>query len=209
MREEITRKTERIRRGIIGFATIGILLAVQVCPAQRTEPLLPQDAALIALARATVRSAVTGKPSSAAPPTEIATLPGQGVFVTIEREGNVIGCRGTLRPRDASLMGEVITAARSAATTDPRYPPLTPADLAHFLVTVTLVERLDPISPSSIYTLSPDNGLALEANGKIGVVLPWEGRDPRTRLQWAYRKAGVAPNSSCRLWRLVARRFRG
>ena len=38
---------------------------------------------------------------------------------------------------------EHLLAARSAATADPRYRPLTPADLRDFRVTVTIIERLD------------------------------------------------------------------
>jgi hypothetical protein len=40
-------------------------------------------------------------------------------------------------------------------------------------------------------------------------VLPWEGKDPRIRLKWAYQKAGVAIGASANLYRLTATRFRG
>ncbi|MBC8138380.1 MAG: AMMECR1 domain-containing protein [Fibrella sp.] len=177
--------------------------------AQNTASLSPQDAALLALAREAVRGAVTGSSPIALPVAALGDLPSQGVFVTIERNGNVVGCRGTLQPRFANLRTEVQTAARSAATTDPRYRPLTPPDLSRFLVTVTVIERLEPIGRAEALTLTSADGIALQAGNNTGVVLPYEGRDPATRLRWAYQKAGVPNNSSCRLWRVVARRFRG
>jgi AMMECR1 domain-containing protein len=104
---------------------------------------------------------------------------------------------------------EVVRAARSAATFDPRYRPLRPDDLRDFAVTVSVVERQTPLSMSELATLSPEEGLVLQSGARFGIVLPFEGRDPRTRLGWAWKKAGVAPGSSCRLFRLQAQRFRG
>lgn len=162
--------------------------------------------ALIALARAAVRAEVTNGALSLPPP---AATPTAAVFVTIERSGTVIGCRGSLAPLRRTLEEEVVSDARSAAGHDPRYRPLTAADLAGMLVTVTVVERLEPLDVTALDTLPPDNGLVLTASGRTGVVLPWEGKDPRTRLRWAYKKAGVAAGSPCVLRRMVAKRFRG
>ena len=187
----------------------GILLSFAVhSSAQEAERLTPQDIALIAVARAAVRNAVTGV-SATRTTDDLTHLPAQAVFVTIERKGSVVGCRGTLHPHTASLVAEVMSAARSAATTDPRYRPLTSADLSQFLVTVTIIERLEPIDRVAARSIGPADGLALEAGGKIGVVLPWEGRDPATLLHWGYRKAGISEDTPCTLWRVVARRFRG
>ena len=127
--------------------------------------------------------------------------------MTIERNGRVLGCRGTLRARFGSLQAEVASAARSAARTDPRYRPLTPADLNDFLVTVTVIESQTPLEKADIGSLQRGEGLVLQSGNRVGVVLPWEGNDPRVRLGWAYRKAGVATGSNCRLYRLRAARF--
>ncbi len=162
-----------------------------------------EEARLIALVRAQVRAAVLREPS---PAPGGASAP-RGVFVTIERGGQVIGCRGTLAPRRKTLEEELLEAARSAALHDPRYGPRRPADLADFLVTITLVERLEPLR--EIAALTPEAGLVLTSGGRVGVVLPFEGRDARTRLRWAYQKAGVSFGASATLQRLIATRFRG
>lgn len=163
----------------------------------------PAQTELINLAKAAVRAEVTGK---AMPTVRLKSDP-KPVFVTIESKGRVIGCRGELETRGSSLQQEVILAARAAAKHDPRYPPLSEKSLQDFQVTVTIVRHLDPIS--SVDGLQPADGLVLKAGTKIGVVLPWEGKDPQTRLQWAYKKAGVQPGSACQLQKMRAERFRG
>lgn len=161
------------------------------------------DNALIRLAH----DAVSAEVKHGAPPRvewKSSPLP---VFVTIEIGGKVVGCRGSLVTRTRSLEDEVVLAARAAAMHDPRYRPLTEKDSAACLVTVTIVERLEPIA--SVDGLSPSDGLVLKAGNRTGVVLPWEGKDPSVRLRWAYRKAGVPPGTPCGLQRLKGERYRG
>jgi len=134
-------------------------------------------------------------------------LPSRPVFVTIELNGQVLGCRGTLEPRATSLQDEVSVDARAACAHDPRYRPIRAADLPKILVTVTVVDRLEPIT--NVQGLGPEDGLVLKSAGKTGVVLPWEGKDPQTRLKWAYRKAGVGQDAPASLFRMVAERDRG
>jgi MEMO1 family protein len=164
--------------------------------------------ALVTLARQAVEAEVRRKPLTLPPVAQ--RSPVKPVFVTIERRGQVIGCRGTLRAICRSLEEEIVESARSAAGRDPRYRPLTPDDLKEFLVTVTIVERLETISRDAALRLTPDEGLVLTTpGGKTGVVLPWEGKDPRVRLTWAYRKAGIPENAACTLQRLIGERHRG
>lgn len=160
---------------------------------------------LIFLARETVKREVCHEPLPVARGDEAP----RGVFVTIEKRGRVVGCRGALRPTSSSLQREVLRAARSACAFDPRYPPLTPADLNDFQVTVTLIERQAPLALADLDTLAPDEGLVLKSGARFGIVLPFEGHDPQTRLGWAFKKAGVPPTSSAQLFRLKAQRFRG
>jgi AMMECR1 domain-containing protein len=169
--------------------------------------LLTQDERIaepwIALARGTIEQVVLGKPA----PPPIAEAPARGVFVTIERDGTILGCRGTLGPTKKTLGDEIISAATGAAKFDPRYGPVPKSKLDRYLVTVTVVERL--ISVSSHEGLRPEEGLVLRSGSKTGVVLPWEGKDAAVRLSWAYRKAGVSPGTEITLMRLIGKRYRG
>jgi AMMECR1 domain-containing protein len=184
---------------MLSGAFIGLL------PCRADEKTTSQEADLIALAREAVRCEVLGL----APPQPKKKSRALPVFVTIERRGQVVGCRGGLRARESSLQGEVIQAARAASRHDPRYKPLAANDLKNFLVTVTIVRAMTPISRAELESLQPEDGLVLQSGNRSGIVLPWEGKEPRQRLSWAYRKAGVAQGASCRLFRLKADRFRG
>lgn len=163
------------------------------------------EAGLVEMAREAVRCEVLGKQ----PPQPRGNDRVMPVFVTVERHGQVLGCRGSLQPREGSLQQEIIRAARAAARHDPRYKPLSVSDLKTFSVTVTLIERLTPLSLAEVDSLRPEEGLVLQSGERFGIVLPWEGKAPRVRLSWAYRKAGVAQSASGRLFRLQAQRFRG
>jgi AMMECR1 domain-containing protein len=158
---------------------------------------------LIQIARQTVLSVV----GHSAPPVLSAKTGSHGVFVTIESDNKVLGCRGTLTPHAPTLEQEVVEAAQSACMHDPRYKPLTQLVLKRFLVTVTVVEGLEPIQ--TVKDLEPSDGLVLESGDRKGVVLPWEGKDPLVRLKWAYKKAGVPEGSACELYRLKGDRYRG
>jgi AMMECR1 domain-containing protein len=158
---------------------------------------------LVDLAWAAVKAEITGQTA----PKPIRRSAVKPVFVTIERKGVVVGCRGALDTRAGTLEEEIVFTARAAARHDPRYKPLSPKELLDCRVTVTVVDRLEPLDDVS--TLLPSEGLVLKSGDHTGVVLPWEGKDPRVRLQWAYRKAGVPPGTACRLSRMKGERYRG
>lgn len=162
-----------------------------------------EEKRLLALAHESIRRAVLSLP----PLPALGTAPAQGVFVTIERKGQVVGSRGTLTPRGSGLDEELVATARAAAAHDPRYRMLQPVDLRNIQVTITLVKSLEPLP--DIAALHPDEGLVLKVGTKLGVVLPGEGKDPKTRLEWAYRRAGLKPGSPAYLQKMRATRFKG
>ena len=129
----------------------------------------------------------------------------KAVFVTIESNGKVLGCRGTMEPSEPTLEQEIQKAAKSASLFDPRYHRIN-IGKSPFAVTLTIVDRSEPLG--SVDTLRPEEGLILRSSTGVGVVLPWEGKDPHTRLGWAYTKAGTQRNAPVRLERLYAKRFR-
>jgi AMMECR1 domain-containing protein len=106
------------------------------------------------------------------------------------------------------LQREVIQAARAASRHDPRYRPLFANDLKGFAVTVTVVQRTLPISVEEIDSLRPEDGLVLQSGERFGIVLPWEGKEPRLRLKGlSQSRCGSGHFRS--LIRLQAMRFRG
>lgn len=108
---------------------------------------------------------------------EIARLsvPGSS-FVTIRLDGTLRGAAGTVdahRP----LGKDISENARSAAVSDPRFPPLTPDELERALIEVSVVGPLRDIPADSVSTaasaLRPRvDGATLASRGRRGTLLP-------------------------------------
>ena len=138
-------------------------------------------------------------------PTPTTKTPPKGIFVTIESDGKVLGCRGTLESSLPTLELEIQKSARAAAVFDPRYKGVHIGN-KKFVVTLTIVDRSEPIG--SVSNLLPNQGLILRSKSGVGIVLPYEGKDPFVRLNWAYTKAKTRHDEPVQLERLFAERYR-
>ncbi len=120
------------------------------------------------------------------------------VFVTLQRDGALRGCVGSLfavRP----LIDDVRQNAVAAALRDTRFSPVQPEELSQLAIEVT---ELYP--PEPIHFTSEADALAQLRPGEDGIVLHWSGRratflpqvwdnlpEPRTFLAHLKRKAGL------------------
>ncbi|MCE1248099.1 MAG: AMMECR1 domain-containing protein [Firmicutes bacterium] len=112
------------------------------------------------------------------------------VFVTLEKDGKVRGCRGALEPAGKNIAEEVCIMAIAAALGDKRFPPLTKPGLKKSRISITIVSELIPYSGGNI---PKEDGIIYKKDGTAGIVLPYEGSDTFTRIRWAYIKAGITP----------------
>lgn len=158
---------------------------------------------LVELARQSIKNHVLGRPT----PEVKTSTPSRPVFVTIEVGTTIRGCRGSLETFGDDLESAVAAAAIEACAFDPKYKPLTKKELDNFKVTVTVVHQLEAIT--DVRTLLPSEGLVLQSGSRVGIVLPWEGKDPQVRLGWAYRKANVSSTEAVVLKKLIGERTRG
>src|SRR5690242_5679798 len=111
-------------RRFLGFM---LLLAAMASAAPGDALRQPEvQKAALRLARTVMAEALR----QAAPPPLTTPLPPLrvGTFVTLEVDGHVRGCRGTLQPMEATLAREIQRNALAASLHDPNYPPLTPAE---------------------------------------------------------------------------------
>lgn len=69
----------------------------------------------------------------------------QGVFVTLEIDGRLRGCIGSLTP-DGTVRMEVTTNALNAAFNDPRFPELTKDEFARVDLSVSILSNPEPLS---------------------------------------------------------------
>jgi AmmeMemoRadiSam system protein A len=127
-----------------------------------------------------------------------------GAFVTLHRAstGELRGCIGTIEATQESLVKEVINNAISAATRDPRFPPVRPAELDDLMFDVSVLYPPEPIA-------SPDQldvkqyGVIVERGYRRGLLLPdIPGIDDvATQVSYARMKAGIGPKEPVELFR--------
>ena len=135
-----------------------------------------------------------------------------GAFVTLHKRGDLRGCIGHL---DASEpLGTVVPRmAVAACSSDPRFPPLTPDELADIVLEISLLGPLLPIAGPEDIIVGRD-GLIVERGWYRGLLLPqvateW-GWDAETFLAHTCQKAGLpkdAWRNGAKLWRFEAEVF--
>ena len=101
---------------------------------------------LVQLARDTIENYVS-RGKTIQPPKELTPEMEKqaGTFVSIHKHGMLRGCIGTIEPTQANVAQEVIQNAISAATRDPRFPPIMPEELADLDIKVDVLSEPEPV----------------------------------------------------------------
>jgi len=152
---------------------------------------------LVEYARAVVEAVVTDESPPPAP--DLAVLSAErGTFVTLKTDGELRGCIGRPRP-DQPLEAALKAAATEAATSDPRFPPVSPGELDSITVSVSVLtppEPLPDVDPSDIVV--GRDGLILTRERQSGLLLPQVAADrdwtAEQFLRETARKAGLPPD---------------
>jgi AmmeMemoRadiSam system protein B/AmmeMemoRadiSam system protein A len=138
-------------------------------------------------------------------------------FVTLERDGRLRGCIGSPAPR-MSLSRDVAVNAVAAGFGDPRFPPLTPSELAELTVSISVLSPATPFAVADedelIARLHPRrDGLILRERGAGALFLPsvWSALpDRREFVRQLKRKMGRPADhwsGSMRAWRFTTESF--
>ncbi len=129
-----------------------------------------QQHALVDVARRTIGARVSGAADPAVPGGDWPEA--SGVFVTIKRRGALRGCLGTLEP-GRRLADDVARCAADAATVDPRFPPVTAAELSGLTVEISVLGPLEEIAPHAARAIViGQHGLVAELGARRGLLLP-------------------------------------
>ncbi|MGQ9493188.1 MAG: AmmeMemoRadiSam system protein A [Anaerolineae bacterium] len=131
-----------------------------------------------------------------------------GVFVSLHKRGALRGCIGTIEPRSPSVAQEIIQNAISAATRDPRFPPVQASELADLEISVDILSPPEPVD--SIANLDPKRyGVIVQSGWRRGLLLPdLEGVDTAEyQVEIARRKAGIASHERVQLYRFEVKRY--
>ncbi|MCL4800735.1 MAG: AmmeMemoRadiSam system protein B [Burkholderiales bacterium] len=185
---------------------------------ERTAYAEEHGRALVGLARRGIASKLGAGPA----PHEVPWAPWlheqRATFVTLKRAGELRGCIGSLQARRA-LGVDVASNARAAAFSDPRFAPLTAAELPDTEVEVSVLSHPVRVLFSEhrelVAQLRPGmDGLILAADERRGTFLPqvWEQLpEPEAFLAHLKRKAGLDeafPTRRCTVWRYQVRKWR-
>jgi AmmeMemoRadiSam system protein A len=120
-----------------------------------------------------------------------------GVFVSIHKEEDLRGCIGTLEPQEPTIAHEILTNSISAATKDPRFPPVTDSELDTLTYNVDVLSPSEPVSGKEELDVKR-YGVIVAYKSRRGVLLPnLEGVNTvEQQIQIALQKAGIRPDES-------------
>lgn len=124
----------------------------------------------------------------------------RATFVTVERDGRLLGCIGTIHAR-MTVVEDVAKNAHGAVLYDPRCPKLDSDDVADLEIHISLLTEPSPMTFASeadlVDQLRPGvDGLLLEDGLHRGTFLPvvWESLpDPHDFFRHLKQKAGLPP----------------
>jgi len=165
---------------------------------------------LVELARSTIENRVRkGKTISLSSDLAAQWKEQAGAFVSLHSHGTLRGCIGTIDPRMSNVAQEVVENAISAATRDPRFPPVQATELDDLEISVDVLSPPEAID--SVAQLDPKRyGVIVESGLRRGLLLPdLEGVDsPEYQVAVARRKAGIGPAEPVQLYRFEVERYR-
>jgi AmmeMemoRadiSam system protein A len=128
-----------------------------------------ERAALLGIARRAILAQLSG---GAAPelPAEGALAEVRGAFVTLHVDRELRGCIGTFTPTE-SLARTVARMAVAAASEDPRFPPLDPADVPRLHIAISALGPRRPLADPLTVRVGTD-GLIVGRGWHRGALLP-------------------------------------
>ena len=137
----------------------------------------PQHEAIHRAACEMVAAAVNGYRAEASDPSlaDAGTMPVIGCFVTLKRNAKLRACCGFLG-KPSSLLAALTQAAVTTATNDTRLPTISPIELAHLTIDVSLLHSIKPIEAKGVERVQAvevgKHGLQLVRGQTRGLLLP-------------------------------------
>jgi len=157
-----------------------------------------QQRTLLDLARWTIEQYVLNRTVPDLPTGDPAFEPQRAVFVTLHKHGELRGCIGSLEPHQP-LAEAVRSSAVSAATQDPRFPPVTPGEVGELEIEISVLSPLREVASADEITVG-EHGVVVSEGMRRGVFLPQvateQGWDRDTMLTaLCAHKAGLPPDA--------------
>lgn len=135
-----------------------------------------------------------------------------GVFVTLHKQGGLRGCIGQIEA-DGPLGALIPRCAIAACSTDPRFPPVSAAELPELEIELSLVGPLEPIADPTDFEIGR-HGLLVEREWRRGLLLPqvaterrWDRNQFLTQTCHKAGLSGDAWKEGAKVWRFEAEVF--
>ncbi|GAF83178.1 unnamed protein product [marine sediment metagenome] len=134
-----------------------------------------------------------------------------GAFVSLHERGKLRGCIGTYLPQQKNAASEIVKNAISAATRDPRFPPVGGSELDELEISVDVLSPPEPVPSKE--ALDPDKyGVIVSKGWQRGLLLPnLEGVNTvEEQLTIAKQKAGLSstPDEDLEIQRFTVTRYK-
>ena len=172
---------------VVGY---GAVMLWRYEPPALTEP---QQEELLALVRTTIAEYLETGRLPAYETDDPALARRSAAFVTLKQHGELRGCIGHTWA-DLPLHQAVQQTAISAATEDPRFPPLTPEELSEITVEISVLSPFRRLTDAEEVEVGT-HGLMIFKNGRRGLLLPQvpveQGWDRAEYLDNLCLKAGM------------------
>ncbi len=149
---------------------------------------------LLELARLTIEKYLADGERPDPPAGRPVFLEKRGVFVTLHRQGELRGCIGY--PLPYKPLGEaVVDNAIAAACEDPRFPPVTAAELPGLDIEISVLTIPQKVERPDQVRVGRD-GIIISKGSRRGLLLPQvpveQGWDLDQYISYGCRKAGLA-----------------
>jgi MEMO1 family protein len=192
------------KSSVVGYGAIGLYKS-GLSKEEKEELLL--------LAKKTIFYYVMHKKVLEADPKDIRLKANGATFVTITRNGDLRGCVGNIQPV-MPLYKSVITNAVSAATRDPRFPPMIRQELGDMSIEISVLSPMELLSDTNKIIIGR-HGLFILNGENSGLLLPKVASDFKwdvnTFLEQVSVKAGLPKDAwkdkNTRLYTFIAEVF--
>jgi len=180
---------------VVGYGAVALVKSDSRASETHPFSLGPKEKeALIQLARKSVETIVRERKMYEPPVSEFpALLEEHGAFVTLKEKGELRGCIGLITAEKPLYLG-VRDAAAFAAVRDPRFSPVTAAELPQLDYEISVLTPFRRVLDVKEIRVGRD-GLLMIRGGNEGVLLPQvpteQGWDRKTFLEETCRKAGL------------------
>ncbi len=162
----------------------------------------------VRLARQALETYVKTKKKINPPADSPLTRDKSATFVSLKIDGDLRGCIGTLEPVQENMALEIIENAISSGIYDPRFRPVSEAELPLLAYSVDVLSKPEEVSDPS--ELNPcEYGVIVQAGARRGVLLP-DLEDVDTvdeQLSIVLQKAGISSFEPYKIYRFHVKRY--